>query len=175
MKDRTNWEVSFKGEDGFRFNRLSIRSLIESLTQDTEEMNLYFGINEAVCNALLYGKAGPNRTEVKISIWVDKGYMAVRIFSESKGFNVRSYREKMLDMAKEMDGDWAVALRESIRGRGLWMMLTGADKVIYNEFGNEVMLVTKIPVVSVERRGKSIVSKLFIKNENEGMVVCEKT
>lgn len=157
-------QYKFKGVEGYETIRPEIKKKVSNITGDFGIMGFYIAINEAVSNALLYSKVGFLDVLIFIDLIVKNSHLMVRVYSESNGFNVAKYIEKMKVLASQEEyADWSQLVKHSVSGRGIWLMLTGCEKVVYNEKGDCVVLIVKAPSsLKVERRPKRILSRLVI-------------
>jgi anti-sigma regulatory factor (Ser/Thr protein kinase) len=159
---RGNLEVSFIGADGYDEICDFVDVVVTFFTKDEKYKDFFTAINEAVSNALSYGKEGPEKTKVLLQFRTTGKWLAVKVVSDSKPFDVERYRRKMIESSKTMEGHWAEHLKGAEHGRGIWLMLTGAKKVIYNASGNLVILITRIPAEEAQYFGKELLTKIAI-------------
>lgn len=159
-----SYRYEFVGDDGYDDVRGDVKAIVNRITKDYENMSFYIAINEAVSNALLYSKSGFMTAVVVIDVRKDGKFLAVQVGSDSSGFNVGRYIDSMKELVKDDSyADWSEFLRDSPRGRGIWLMLTACDKVVYASKGDRVILISKLPcVLKTERRPKRILEKLIV-------------
>ena len=156
-KDRMRlcMNVLFNGVDGFEKYRPNVEIILCSVDKSSL-INFRLAINEAICNALRYGSGGIEQAQVRLSIRYSGNFILAKISSENNGFNVREHVEKLSEADQQ---DWWDYLKSKNRGRGLWIMLSGSQKVIYNASGNQVILATKINHQEPE---KKLLSKVHV-------------
>lgn len=95
-------------------------------------------LNEAVNNAIKHGRNKKVMVRLKIQ---KNGLLVIRVKDRGKGFAVDETIQKVnaTNMINKINYS---ALKES--GRGLFIIQQVMDKVIYNEKGNDVLLVKNI-------------------------------
>jgi anti-sigma regulatory factor (Ser/Thr protein kinase) len=134
MKIGMNFE--FLGVDGFEKYRPMVEIILSSISK-TSLITFTLGVNEAICNALRYGSEGFDMSQVKLHVRYNGTFLIAQVCSSNAGFDVRSYLASLHDSTAE----WWKDLRKRKRGRGLWLMLSGSQRVIFNASGNKVILV----------------------------------
>lgn len=107
--------------------------------QDAEAVE--FALNEAVSNALRYGPRGAGEAAVTVKMRFFPNRLVLRIKDQGQGFPAV---EKMQEVQKKMLGDIFAEMITSSQGRGIIIMLSVVDRVLYNSSGNEVMLIKRI-------------------------------
>lgn len=147
--------ITFVGVDGFERYRPLMESVISTVSR-ASLLKFTFAINEAVCNALRYGHGGLDEAKVQLKIKFNDRFIVAKIGSDSEGFDVEDYVNQL-----NQSDNWWEALKKEKRGRGLWIMLTGSKKVIYNSNGCEVMLVEKL-TTPVNGQEGNLLNKLFV-------------
>lgn len=95
-------------------------------------------INEAVNNAIKHGRNKKVMVRLKIQ---KNGLLVIRVKDRGKGFAVDETIQKVNETNRMKEINYS-ALKES--GRGLFIIQQVMDKVIYNEKGNDVLLVKNI-------------------------------
>jgi anti-sigma regulatory factor (Ser/Thr protein kinase) len=153
--------LTFFGVDGFEKYRPMVHSLLNNVS-DKNLVQFTLAINEAICNALRYGDGGVDISKVKVRLRCNSRFVIVKVSSSSPGFDIHTYI-KSLDKSLEDDSpDWWEALKNKSHGRGIWIMLTGSEKVIFNNNGNDVILVSKIKD-SAALENRELLSKITIR------------
>ncbi|MGL5515068.1 MAG: ATP-binding protein [Sporomusa sp.] len=132
--------VTFRGIDGFEKYRPNVEIILCNLEQSGLS-KFRLAINEAICNALRYGNGGIDDSIVRLNIRYHEQFIVAKISSDSPGFAVREYIEKLSIIDPQ---EWWEHLKTKNRGRGLWLMVTGSQKVIFNAAGNQVILAMRI-------------------------------
>ena len=135
---KLNLNFTFYGVNGFEMYRPTMETVLSSLGK-TSLIKFVLAINEAVCNALRYGDGGIEEAKVKINLRFNGKYILAKVNSSSLGFDVDGY---IKSFPKNLD--WWELLRKKNRGRGLWIMLNGSQKVIFSENGKEVILLFNV-------------------------------
>lgn len=165
------YTYQFRGHRDYQTCEKEIKKLLEN-EMGYADTAYYIAINEAVCNAVLYGNAGVADTEVQISVVIERFFIVVKVRSNSEYFDTEAFR-KNLNMIAEKNGniDWRVYKKNDLSGRGIWMMLTGADFVLVESQGHEVSLIRKKPYQRefLLRGIKDVVSRFYI--EKNGAVL----
>lgn len=136
---KLNLNFTFYGVDGFEMYRPTMEIVLSSLGK-TSLIKFILAINEAVCNALRYGEGGIEEAKVKINLRFNGKYILAKVSSSSIGFDVDGYIKSF----NQKNLDWWELLRKKNRGRGLWIMLTGSQKVIFSADGKEVILLFNV-------------------------------
>lgn len=119
--------IQFQGVDGFEYYRSIIGELMDG------NVRFQMGLAEAICNAIQYGRGGPDQARVCITLRKTGKRLMAKVVSDSAGFDVQ---EKIRELQP------LEALRHKNCGRGIGMMFLSADRVLFNAIGNEVILVT---------------------------------
>lgn len=149
--------LTFHGVDGFEEYRPIVHSLVGKVG---DQMNQFiYAINEAICNALCYGDGGFEVSKVKVRIRCNSKFIIAKVSSSSPGFDVHTY---INNLGNDYP-DWCKALRKKNRGRGIWIMLTGSEKVIFNSNGNDVILVSRISAECPDSEERELLSKIAIR------------
>lgn len=158
-------QFKFEGVEGYEDYRDIVKSITSSITQDYYNTAYYIAINEAVCNALLYGKKGPVETIVNIDIRINQRVIITKVHSDSKEFDVLKHQTNLIKMSESTE-KWFDFLKFASSGRGTWMMLAAVEKIIYGRFGNDVVLISKLPY-SFDRKNeaKELVKNIKIRRE----------
>lgn len=97
-------------------------------------LNFRVGLTEALSNAMLYGNGEDPRKRVRLEVILGEREVKARITDEGKGFDP----EKVPDPTTPSN-------RHKIGGRGLFLMRQLMDEVHFNERGNSVTLVMRLP------------------------------
>lgn len=93
-------------------------------------MRQRIALREALTNAVRHGCRGDPTRLVRVRLEADTGRAQVRVADDGEGFAVRRVERRSLDRVP----------RSATGGRGVAMMRLYADRVAYNERGNEVTL-----------------------------------
>lgn len=133
-----NVEVAFQGVDACDDCRPIIDDLLNRVCKG-DFMGFRLAINEAIVNVFTHGKEKYD-TKGTVSIRYKKRYLCISVWGESNGFDVAAHLERL----KEMEDDWQERLKSEVHGRGIWMMLLGCDRVIFNKDGTKVSLLVKV-------------------------------
>ena len=117
------------------------RDMIQKILKEGMGVDDYMfemSINEALNNAILHGYENRGQRKITISLArLSAKRVSVRIRHYGKGFSGNKNLKRAQKKAKELPPE--DLFMES--GRGLKIMLEGADHVCYNEKGDEVLLV----------------------------------
>jgi anti-sigma regulatory factor (Ser/Thr protein kinase) len=149
----------FFGVDGFEKYRPAVEIILSSMSK-TSLIAFTLGINEAICNALRYGNEGLDMSQVKLQVRYNGTCLIAQICSSNAGFDVKSYLAGLNDSTAE----WWKDLRKRKRGRGLWLMLSGSQRVIFNASGNKVILVLNTSCKETDEA--NLLSKVTVLKKN---------
>lgn len=150
----------FEGHSNYRKYQPEIRELVLSASNDSE-LRFYFAINEAVCNAARYARAGHRNAPICIKLKLEPYSMSAIIIGETVSFDANGYLGKMQELAagKYKDMDWGDYTHDSIGGRGFFYMLEACDFVTISSNGNIVTLHTPLPI-DTEMRSRTKIWQL---------------
>jgi len=96
-------------------------------------LNLRVAVGEAVSNAILYGNRADPARRVCVTAELHATVARVTVQDEGEGFDPTGVEDPSLPQN-----------RESIHGRGLFLLRTLADAVLFNEAGNAVTLTLRV-------------------------------
>lgn len=165
-------DYTFYGVDGFEGFRPMIEVIFSSISR-TSLIAFTLAVNEAVCNALRYGKDGIDLSKVILNVRYNGKHIIAKITSDSAGFDVANYIRGL----ECQSGLWWECLRKKNRGRGLWIMLTGSKRVIYNATGDTVFLIfntqEKTSTLSQDRNETLLAKIKVLKNQEKKAVGYE--
>ena len=104
-------------------------------------LNLRVGLAEALANAILYGNARDPSKRVTVEVAIQESSITARITDEGTGFDPRAVPDPTLpeNLLKA-------------NGRGIFLMRKLLDEVHFNDQGNSVTLVLKLPPGTPEER-----------------------
>lgn len=91
--------------------------------------NILIGVTEAVNNSILHGNNEDESKFVTVEYEVTEKNIVFVITDEGKGFNYHNVPDPTLPENIEKE-----------KGRGIFLMNSLADEVVYNDAGNEVSL-----------------------------------
>lgn len=136
MKQLKELKISSLQRNIFRVERF-----IEEICDDNYISYNYFGnimlaIEEAVINAIIHGNKQDENKLVTLSFERKKGELRFTIEDEGDGFNPK-------EIPNPLDSD-------DLKGNGLFLMQSLADKVSYNSTGNKVELAFTISSINQE-------------------------
>ncbi len=97
-------------------------------------LNLRVGLSEALANAMLYGNGRDPGKRVKVEVAFQNTAITARVTDEGRGFNPYHIP----------DPTCAGNLLKS-QGRGIFLMRKLLDEVHFNDRGNSVTLVLRLP------------------------------
>ena len=97
-------------------------------------LNLRVGLSEALANAMLYGNDRDPDKRVKVEVAFQESKITARVTDEGRGFDPCGVADPTLG---------ANLLRS--QGRGIFLMRKLLDEVHFNDRGNSVTLVLKLP------------------------------
>jgi len=97
-------------------------------------LNLRVGLSEALANAMLYGNRRDPSKRVRLEVDVQGSTITARVTDEGSGF----------DPCRLQDPTCPGNLRKA-EGRGIFLMRKLLDEVYFNDCGNCVTLVLRLP------------------------------
>lgn len=112
----------------------TVEQLIDNLAEQVNiegdvYANILVGVVEAVSNAIVHGNQSDASKSVTIDYVLTNNNVLFTISDEGKGFNYYSVPDPTLPENLEKED-----------GRGIFLMNSLADEVVYNDKGNEVSL-----------------------------------
>jgi len=125
-------------EDAVEF--LFRRSELGHAAPSTEAFKLRVCLCEALSNAMNYGNAGDPEKRVRLEMTLHEGLLQVRVTDEGNGFDPSLLPDPTLPEYRECTG-----------GRGIFLMRELMDEVQFNERGNEVTLLLRLPAPEARR------------------------
>lgn len=168
MKQRNRMKIgmdyTFYGVDGFECFQPIIEKILSSISQ-ASLVKFTWAVNEAICNALRYGKDGIDESKVNFTVRYNGRFLIAKVISNSGGFDVSGY---LRDLSSQK-GLWWECLKNKNRGRGLWIMLNGTKRVIFNDTGDTVYLVfnTQEQNFLANEENEYLLSKIKVLKNNE--------
>jgi anti-sigma regulatory factor (Ser/Thr protein kinase) len=151
-------KATFFGVDGFEKYRPHIEATVGSLSKESL-VNFRMAISEAICNAIRYAD-NTAMAKVVVQVRFKKKLIIAKVTSFNASFDVKKYLEPLRNIAA--DNVWDM-LKTKNRGRGLWIMLSCSDRVIFSADGSDVILVTRVnqrPKMECETR--KLLSKVYV-------------
>ena len=112
-----------------------IRQLLTDIT-DNYSFWVELALGEAETNAYKYGN------EVRIKLNIIGNRLVIRVFNSGPGFAGNEILSQIKKMGIEKVFENSM---ENEHGRGILIMMVLMDKVLYNKFGTEVILVKTLP------------------------------
>ena len=97
-------------------------------------LNLRVGLSEALANAMLYGNARDPSKRVKVEVALHGSTITARVTDQGKGFN-----------PYHIPDPTSPANILKAEGRGIFLMRKLLDEVYFNDRGNSVTLVLRLP------------------------------
>ena len=102
--------------------------------QRSLRLNLRVGLSEALANAMLYGNLRDPSKRVKVEVAFQGSTITARVTDEGRGFDPRHLQDPTCP---------ANILKAE--GRGIFLMRKLLDEVYFNDRGNSVTLVLRLP------------------------------
>lgn len=96
---------------------------------DATTNKIALSLEEAVINAIRHGNESNPDKKVMIGLVLDMNRLYIRVTDEGPGFDLDSVPDPTIDKNLEAD-----------HGRGILLMRTYADEVVYSKAGNSVKL-----------------------------------
>ena len=97
------------------------------------DLNFRVGLTEALSNAMLYGNARDPGKRVKVEVTVRMEQVTARVTDEGRGFDPTTIPDPTLPGNVDKPG-----------GRGIFLMKSLMDEVLFNEEGNSVTLILRL-------------------------------
>lgn len=154
LRDETDMEPIRKrrfevlGQDAYYEEVMPwLEVLFDKYLQDEDEHYL-IAVNEAVCNAARYAKAGPDAVRIIIDLKIAATYISTTIGADTEDFDVEAFVSKMRSYAEDpkMRGvEWGEFTGNTKKSRGFWFMLMGCRKVEIAISGKKVTLIADRP------------------------------
>jgi serine/threonine-protein kinase RsbW len=118
-----------------------VEKFIEEICDDNYIPDSYFGnimlaMEEAVKNAIIHGNGGDSNKQVTLVFQRKRDRLSFTIKDEGNGFNP-------LEIPNPLDSD-------DTKGNGIFLMRSLADKISYNQIGNQVELTFFIASINQE-------------------------
>lgn len=108
------------------------------------DLNFRVGLTEALSNAMLYGNARDPGKIVKVEVTVRMEQVTARVTDEGHGFDPTTIPDPTLPGNLDKPG-----------GRGIFLMKSLMDEVLFNEEGNSVTLILRLEEESPDVPGGS--------------------
>ncbi len=108
------------------------------------DLNFRVGLTEALSNAMLYGNARDPGKRVKVEVTVRMEQVTARVTDEGHGFDPTTIPDPTLPGNVDKPG-----------GRGIFLMKSLMDEVLFNEEGNSVTLILRLEEESPDVPGGS--------------------
>ena len=102
--------------------------------QRSLRLNLRVGLSEALANAMLYGNGPDPSKRVKVEVAFQGSTITARVTDEGRGFDPCHLQDPTCT-ANILKG----------KGRGIFLMRKLLDEVYFNDRGNSVTLVLRLP------------------------------
>lgn len=150
--------TTFYGVNGFEKYRPHIEIILSSVSK-LSLIGFRLAINEAISNAIRYGDSFDD-AKVAVNIRFNRKIIIAKIQSFNNGFNVKEYVENFYSNPSANVWDM---LKKKSRGRGLWLMLSGSERVIFSADGKEVILVTRVSDIFDQQEAEKDSTKLLAK------------
>jgi serine/threonine-protein kinase RsbW len=113
--------------------------------------NISLAILEAVDNAIKHGNESSKEKKVELKLEIKPGLLKFKVLDEGQGFDYAAIPDPT-DPLQSTFGE---------RGRGLFIIRSMSDEVIFNDKGNEITMLFKISGISermIRERAKKIES-----------------
>jgi serine/threonine-protein kinase RsbW len=106
------------------------------------DLNFRVGLTEALSNAMLYGNARDPGKRVRVEVTVRMEQVTARVTDEGPGFDPTTIPDPTLPGNVDKPG-----------GRGIFLMKSLMDEVLFNEEGNSVTLILRLEEESPDVAG----------------------
>lgn len=131
----------FKRYQDFLDDFNNFRNLIYQYVEEDDDQFLC-AIAEAVCNAVRYSDNSVNHP-FQIELHVDDNSIFVTVESKTRPFNTYQFYlrlRKYIHDKKVSGKTWSDLCGKSAHGRGIWLMLSACDFVMFDNLGDKVIL-----------------------------------
>lgn len=167
------YRYNFIGCDGYQDCCFEIKQIFKQ-NLDVVNLNYYFAVNEAVCNAARYAKEGNDNVKVHLKIEIESTGIKTTIESKTIPVDMLAYRNKLknFSMNPEHQGQtWQEAWKDQLSGRGFWLMLSACDYIFVDRYGQRVVLHTPKAFQKglIQYQMEEIISRFFI--DDKGMIL----
>ena len=159
----------FKGYQNYVETQNSLQKLFVKHFgfHDSHFMN---AVNEAVCNAARYAKAGPSNTDVEIDVEITESDLSVVVRSDTRHSDAKKIQMQLRSLAanpKLASKDWGDYTLASDMSRGFWYMLMACDYVLVESDMSSVKLSVGLPhhERDLERSISFLVPKFFVRTK----------
>lgn len=127
-----------------------LETLFDRYLQD-EDGHYLIAVNEAVCNAARYAKAGYECVRIYIDVEVTPDSLRTTVTADTLPFDVQGFYKKMIALGKDesiASKEWGDYTGNSDKSRGFWMMLMSCRSVDIDVNGKAVTLVAERPFLT---------------------------
>lgn len=156
----------FIGYDDFFTNVLpDIYDIVNSYGISDAIDEFVSALTEAICNAAIYSTDGMEYAKILMNIILTDDQIKITVSSVTVKFDANDFKTKLKKIAVSPDGnlDWQQFVGISQQGRGIWIMLSFFDAVCVGRDGNEITLISRVPLRCAEVNTiKKIVHKFFV-------------
>ncbi len=169
------YSYTFCGAKEYDVNVFPLLDAIFMETLADPEGHYFIAVDEAVTNALHYGKQGADAEKVVVEVRLTESDITTVVLSDSRPFDVLLFRDKMRRIAENpqlAEMPWGEYTSCTQRSRGYWLMLQACEYLYLDVSGKRVSLVQRIPCLSdyVSRdKIKHLVPRFFV--EKGGVIV----
>lgn len=135
--DFTHLKISFRGL--MNYNKIQ-ENIDAFFTKNNikDDYLIHIGLNEAINNAILHGDSSK---EITFSMSLSrKNNLYIRVTDQGNGFDGNGCMEFIQN---NIDKDLYHAIADDEHGRGLLLINQIFDKAIYNDKGNDLLLIKK--------------------------------
>ena len=142
-----------------------LETLFDRYLQD-EDGHYLIAVNEAVCNAARYAKAGYECVRIYIDVEVTPDSLRTTVTADTLPFDVQGFYKKMIALGKDesiASKEWGDYTGNSDKSRGFWMMLMSCRSVDIDVNGKAVTLVAERPFLTED--GKEVRKKSFLEDD----------
>ena len=121
-----------------------VEQFIEFIADKYNITNTYFGnmaiaITEAISNSIEHGNKNDVNKKISLEFYTETRGLIFKITDEGNGFDINSISDPT-----------DINNSDSSKGRGIFLMKSLADDIIFNELGNSIELIFSIASINAE-------------------------
>lgn len=157
----------FRGYQNYEETQTKLRELFKKHFQ-YDDIFFMLAVNEAVCNAARYAKAGAYEVDVDINVEISETDLSVTVKANTMPSNAKDIQSRLRKLAenpKWRSKDWGDYTQLTEMSRGFWYMLQACDYVLVESDLSLVKISARIPYKEHEmnRTIGFLVPKFFVR------------
>lgn len=142
------FSYTFRGTEEYDANVFPALDALFMETLADPEGHYFIAVDEAIINALRYGKQGARLEPVVVEVRLTESDITTVVSSDSRPFDVLFFRDKLRRIAENpqlAEMSWGEYTSYMQRSRGYWLMLQACEYLYLDISGKRVSLVQRIP------------------------------